>query len=75
MQSTFNPRQNHLLAALSAQTFGRLEPQLERANLPLGKALYESGDTLRHVYFPTDAIVSLLYDGERRLGRNLGGGQ
>ena len=29
--------------------------------MPLGKALYESGDTLRHIYFPTDSIVSLLY--------------
>ena len=29
--------------------------------MPLGKILYESGDVLRHVYFPTDSIVSLLY--------------
>jgi CRP-like cAMP-binding protein len=29
--------------------------------MPLGKVLYESGDTMRHVYFPTDCIVSLLY--------------
>jgi len=29
--------------------------------MPLGKVLYESGDVLRHVYFPTDSIVSLLY--------------
>jgi CRP-like cAMP-binding protein len=29
--------------------------------MPLGRVLYESGDTLRHVYFPTDCIVSLLY--------------
>jgi CRP-like cAMP-binding protein len=36
-------------------------PHLERVELPLGKVLYEPGDTLRHVYFPTDAIVSLLY--------------
>jgi len=61
MQSVFNPKQNYLLAALSAQTFSRLEPHLERVSLPLGKSLYESGDTLRHVYFPADAIVSLLY--------------
>src|SRR6202008_1706902 len=26
-----------------------------------GKVLYESGDALRHVYFPTDSIISLLY--------------
>ena len=29
--------------------------------MPLGKVLYESGDLLRHVYFPTDSIISLLY--------------
>ena len=30
-------------------------------SLPLGKVLYESGDTMHHVYFPIDSIVSLLY--------------
>lgn len=55
------PLQNHLLAALSAETFSRLAPDLEHVNLPLGKALYESGDTLRYVHFPADAIISLLY--------------
>ena len=29
--------------------------------MPLGKVLYESGEILCHVYFPTDSIVSLLY--------------
>ena len=29
--------------------------------MPLGKVLYESGDVLQHVFFPTDSIVSLLY--------------
>jgi CRP-like cAMP-binding protein len=36
-------------------------PQLEHVDLPLGHVLYESGATLSHVYFPTTAIVSLLY--------------
>jgi CRP-like cAMP-binding protein len=31
------------------------------APLDLGKVLYESGGQLKHVYFPTDSIVSLLY--------------
>lgn len=58
-----SPQQNHLLSALSAEVRERLFPHLELVPLPLplGKVLYESGDTLRHVYFPTDAIVSLLY--------------
>ena len=36
-------------------------PYLTLVELPLGKVLYESGGPLRHVYFPVDAIVSLLY--------------
>ncbi len=51
------PQQNHLLAALPAEVQSRLFPDLELVSLPLGKVLYESGDTLRHVYFPTDSIV------------------
>jgi CRP-like cAMP-binding protein len=39
----------------------RVFPHLELAPLPLGKVLYEAGDALRYVYFPTDSIVSLLY--------------
>src|SRR5690242_21887386 len=61
MTETPSPRQNHLLAALTPEVQARLFPHLELVPLPLGKVLYESGDALRHVYFPTDAIVSLLY--------------
>nr|WP_281784576.1 Crp/Fnr family transcriptional regulator [Sinimarinibacterium flocculans] len=52
---------NHILAALPADVGERLYPALELIALPLGKVLYESGDTMGHVYFPTDSIVSLLY--------------
>jgi len=52
---------NQLLASLPGAEWRRLEPHLERVELPLGKVLYESGDTMRHVYFPTNTIVSLLY--------------
>ena len=55
------PIRNHLLAALPAAVLARLSPSLELIPLPLGKVLYESGDSLRYVYFPIDAIVSLLY--------------
>ncbi len=54
-------QENHILAALPAEVRKRLYPQLELVPMPLGKVLYESGDTLRHVYFPIDCIVSLLY--------------
>ena len=52
--------QNHLLAAMSPEVRERLRPSLELVELPLGKVLYEPGDTMRYVYFPTDAIVSML---------------
>lgn len=61
MVNIMSPLQNHLLAALPSAIQQRLFPQLELTSLPLGKVLYESGDTMRYVYFPTDAIVSLLY--------------
>jgi CRP-like cAMP-binding protein len=56
-----NPRQNHLLAALPEADYNILLPHLELVDLPLGKILYESGHVFTNVYFPTTAIVSLLY--------------
>jgi CRP-like cAMP-binding protein len=56
-----NTQQNKLLAVLPEPERKRLFPHLEPDTMPLGKALYESGDRLEHVYFPTTAIVSLLY--------------
>ena len=59
--ATINPRQNGLLAALSAVELKRIRRQLELVDLPLGKILYEPGRVLEHVYFPVDCIISLLY--------------
>ena len=56
-----DPSRNHLLAALPDAEWRRWEPLLEAVEMPLGQVLYESGSTLSHVYFPTTAIVSLLY--------------
>jgi len=56
-----DPRQNKVLAALHPVERERLFPHLQLVPMPLGKIVYESGDMLRHVYFPTDSIVSLLY--------------
>jgi CRP-like cAMP-binding protein len=61
MTAAHDPRQNHLLAALPVAAFERLQPHLKLVFLPLGEALSESGVVLRHVYFPTNSIVSLLY--------------
>ena len=56
-----DPRQNGLLAVLPDSEYELLCPHLEPVALPLGQVLYESGDQLSHVYFPTSAIVSLLF--------------
>src|SRR5471032_1587047 len=61
INSSYNPRQNHLLDALPHEQWERWRLQLEYIDMPLGQVLYESGNTLSHVYFPTTAIVSLLY--------------
>ena len=55
------PRQNHLLAALPPDEYERLLPHLELIPMTLGQVLHESGTQMRHVFFPTDCIVSLLY--------------
>jgi CRP-like cAMP-binding protein len=54
-------KMNHLLAALPAAEWERWQKHFERVQMPLGQVLYESGSTLTHAYFPTTAIVSLLY--------------
>ncbi|WP_418334205.1 Crp/Fnr family transcriptional regulator [Rheinheimera muenzenbergensis] len=61
MAAKHTPTQNHLLNTLSTDVQQRLFPHLELVEMPLGKVLYESGDVMRYVYFPTDCIVSLLY--------------
>jgi len=56
-----SPLANHLLAMLPKDVSERLFSDLEQVFLPLGQVLYESGDVMRHVYFPADSIVALLY--------------
>jgi CRP-like cAMP-binding protein len=61
MTNLDTPQQNHLLAALPAAQYERLFSHLERVHIPLGEVLYESGEELRYVYFPTTCIVSKFY--------------
>jgi CRP-like cAMP-binding protein len=61
MPDSLDPQRNHLLASLPPAERARIYPHLQLIPMPLGKVLYESGDVLRHVFFPTDSIVSLLY--------------
>jgi CRP-like cAMP-binding protein len=51
---------NRLLAALDQADLARLAPFLEPVELPQGKVLYETGETIHHAYFPHDCIVSLV---------------
>ena len=59
MAKLSEPKENYLLAALPGAAWQRWSPHLEAVDMPLGAVLYESGSTLKHVYFPTTALVSL----------------
>jgi CRP-like cAMP-binding protein len=61
MPNGHEPKSNHLLAALPEAEWARWLPQLEHVTMTLGDVLYESGTQQTHIYFPTTAIVSLLY--------------
>lgn len=54
-------QKNHLLAALPRAEFARVRSKLEPVSFELGEVIYESGDRMEHAYFPTTAIVSMLY--------------
>jgi CRP-like cAMP-binding protein len=53
--------ENRLLAALPEEEFARLQPNLTAVSLALGEVLHESSEPLDYIYFPTTAIISLLY--------------
>lgn len=61
MMDPHDPLCNQLLASLPAEEWQRWLPQIEPVELKLGQVLFESGSPQRYVYFPTSAIVSLLY--------------
>ena len=64
--------QNRLLAALPEEVHERLYPHLEDVSLLLGQVIYESGEQLDHIYFPTTSIVSLLYTMEDGTSAEIG---
>ena len=61
MSDTRQPHDNHLLAVLPESEWARIGPHVVPVEMVLGQVVYESGDRLDHVYFPSTAIVSLLY--------------
>jgi CRP-like cAMP-binding protein len=64
MTQSLLPRQNKLLAALPSVELLRLAPELMGVELHQGQALYESGNTMSYVYFPTTALVANVYEFE-----------
>jgi CRP-like cAMP-binding protein len=57
-----NPLQNQLLASLPGEDFKRLQPHLEFVAMPFGMTVCEADSQMRHIYFVTSSIVSLLHD-------------
>ena len=60
MSKQHQPIKNQILAAIPTDEYDRLLPDLEFVDLPLGQILYKSGEVIEHVYFPNDALISLI---------------
>jgi CRP-like cAMP-binding protein len=60
VQAGKDHRANRLLAALAPEDLAYLEPHLEVVHLKRRQVLYETGDTMRHAYFPHDMVISLV---------------
>src|SRR5689334_15209618 len=63
---------NRLLAALPGEEYERILAHLEPVSFSLGEAVYESGKHMKHVYFSTTSIVSLLYTMENGTSAGIG---
>ncbi|HBL10317.1 MAG TPA: Crp/Fnr family transcriptional regulator, partial [Cyanobacteria bacterium UBA11162] len=60
LSTSNSPPANKLLASLPAPQYQRLTPYLEEVSLPVGQVLYEPGEVIQYVYFPNQAMVSLV---------------
>jgi CRP-like cAMP-binding protein len=54
------PTANRLLAALPFGEYRNLLPKLEQVPLIYGENIYQQGENIRYVYFPTSGIISLV---------------
>lgn len=63
---------NSLLAALPKKDYQRILPHLEQVSLVFGETMYEPGAQIKHVYFPTDSLISLLTLVEGHLALEVG---
>lgn len=72
IQTTRNWSKNRLLAALPLEEYNRLLPDLESVYLPHQQVIYESHEPIQYVYFPTDAVMSLINLMENGAGVEVG---
>lgn len=63
---------NRVLAGIPARDYQRLRAQLEPITVKFGHVLYEPGETIRHVYFPIDCLISLLTAVDKRRSLEVG---
>ncbi|HWH48391.1 MAG TPA: Crp/Fnr family transcriptional regulator [Burkholderiales bacterium] len=66
------PIENSLLAALPRKEYQRLLAGLEPVTLTFGEILYDSGETIRHVFFPNKSLISLLTMADGHLALEVG---
>jgi len=67
-----DPTKNRLLAALPREEYERILPRLGHLSFKLGEIVYESGGQMDYIYFPTTAIISLLYVMENGASAEMG---
>jgi CRP-like cAMP-binding protein len=67
-----DPAGNKLLARLPREDYERILPHLKPVSFSLGEVVYESGGRMEHIYFPTSAIISLLYTMENGSSAEMG---
>jgi CRP-like cAMP-binding protein len=67
-----HPLDNRLLSALPAEDYKRILPSLQPVTFHLGQVIHKAGELLDHVYFPTAAVVSLLYTLESGMTAEVG---
>lgn len=63
---------NSLLAALPRKSYQRLLPGLTHVDLVFGDVLYDAGDAIHDVYFPSQSLISLLTVVEGHLALEVG---
>ena len=59
--TALSPVENRLLAALPSEQLARLRPSLEKISFVVGDIVYDAGEHLDYVYFPTSCVISLVY--------------